>query len=81
MVSFIVFHVLMFLFGLGILTKVVPQKPISSALDYVHKTIGITTPSVELTRVIALVWIGSTVIIVDACLLLLLFITSLTNSR
>jgi hypothetical protein len=49
-------------------------------LGYLHKTIGITTPSLKQVRTVALIWIGSTIIIVDGFLFLLVFITSLSNS-
>ncbi len=79
MVSIIVFHALMVLLGLGILSRVVPRELVSSMLGYLHKTIGITTPPVEQVRTIALIWIGSTIIIVDGCLFLLVLITSWSN--
>jgi hypothetical protein len=50
-------------------------------LGYLHKTIGITTPSPEQVRLVALIWIGSAIIIVDGCLFLLLFITNFSKSR
>ncbi len=79
MVGLIVFHVVMLLLGAGIIGRVVPVQLVSNALGYVHKSIGITTPPPELTRIIALVWLGSTVVIVDGCLALLLFIASLSK--
>lgn len=53
---------------------------VSNMLGYLHKTIGITTPSLKQVRTVALIWIGSTIIIVDGFLFLLVFITSLSNS-
>ena len=80
MVSIVAFHVLMLLLGLGIVSRVVPSERVSNMLGYLHKAIGITTPFPEQVRTVALIWIGSTVIIVDGCLFLLVFITSLSNS-
>jgi hypothetical protein len=80
MVGIIVFHVLMLLLALGILSKFVSPQAVNNVLGYVHKTIGITTPSLEKVRVVALIWIGSTVIIVDGCLFLLVFITSFSRA-
>jgi len=80
MVNIVVFHVLMLLLGLGIVSRVVPTQLVRHILGYLHKTIGITTPSLEQVRTVALIWIGSTVIIVDGCLFLLVFITRLSNS-
>ncbi len=80
MVIIVLFHVLMLLLGLGILTRVVPTELVGNMLGYWHKTIGITTPSPEQVRTIALAWIGSTIFIVDGSLLLLLLITRLSTS-
>jgi hypothetical protein len=76
MSAIIMFHVLIILFGLGIIGRVVTLESISKVLSYLHKSIGITTPSMAQTRAIALVWLGSLLIIVDGCLLLLVFIAS-----
>ena len=80
MVAIVVFHVVMLLLGLGIGSRVVPTDLVSNMLGYLHKTIGITTPSLKQVRTVALIWIGSTIIIVDGFLFLLVFITSLSNS-
>ena len=80
MAGFVVFHVLTLLLGIGIVTRVVPVEVVSNMLGYLHKTIGITTPRSEQVRTIALIWLGSVIVIVDGCLLLLVFITKLVNS-
>jgi hypothetical protein len=80
MAGFVVFHVLMLLLAIGIVSRVVPAEVISNLLGYLHKTIGITTPRAEQVRTIALIWLGSVIVIVDGCLLLLVFITRLVNS-
>ena len=77
----VVFHVLMLLAGLGIVSRVVSTQLVSDMLGYLHKTIGITTPSPEQVRLVALIWIGSVIVIVDGCLLLLLLITNFSKSR
>ena len=79
MVAIVVFHVVMLLLGLGVGSRVVPTELVSNMLGYLHKTIGITTPSLEQVRTVALIWIGSTIIIVDGFLFLLVFITKLSN--
>jgi len=80
MIAIVAFHIVMLLLGLGIMSRVVPPELVSNMLGYLHKTIGITTPSLQQVRTVALIWIGSTVVIVDGCLFLLVFITSLSNS-
>jgi hypothetical protein len=74
MVGIVVFHLLMLFLGLGIISRATPVKLISDMLGYLHGTIGITTPSREQVRTIALVWIGATVVMVDGCLVLLVVI-------
>jgi len=80
MVSIVAFHVLMLLLGLGVVSRAVPSELVSNMLGFLHNTIGITTPSLEQVRMVALIWIGSVIIIVDGCIFLLVFIASLTNS-
>ena len=79
MISIIVFHALMLLVGLGVATRLIPEQLIVDSLSYLHTTIGITTPQPQQSRMIALIWIGSTVVIVDGCVLLLLIVTSLVK--
>jgi hypothetical protein len=76
----IAFHVLMLLLALGTVTQFIPVRLVGTFLGYLHNTIGITTPSVEKVKMIALVWIGSITFIVDGCIFLLVSITRLSNS-
>ncbi len=80
MVTIVVFHILMLLLGLGVGSEIVPAQRVSTALGYLHNSIGITTPAERQVRMVALIWIGSIVFIVDGCLLLLLFITKLVHA-
>jgi hypothetical protein len=80
MAAIVVFHALMLLLGLGIVSRVVPPQLVSDMLGYLHKTIGITPPSPEQLRMVALIWVGSVIVIVDGCLFLLVFITRLSNT-
>jgi len=79
MVAIVVFHVVMLLLGLGVGSRLVSTDLVSNVLGYLHKTIGITTPSLEQVRMVALIWIGAAIIIVDGFLFLLVFITRLSN--
>lgn len=76
MTGIIVFHALTLLLGIGVALRVISTERVSDFLGYLHTTIGITTPPVEQVRTIALIWIGSMVVIVDVCLLLLVFVAS-----
>ncbi len=79
MIGIVGFHVLMLLLGIGIAVRVISAQRVSNALSYLHTTIGITTPPLEQVPMIAIIWIVSTVVIVDGCLLLLVFITKLLH--
>jgi hypothetical protein len=79
MVAIIVFHILILILATGILARLIPQTLVSNALGYLHSTVGITTPPEQKARSFAMVWLASTVVIVDGCLVLLLFITKLLN--
>jgi hypothetical protein len=76
-ISIVVFHVLMLLLAIGILSRVTLLQRVSGVLGYLHNTIGITTPPPDQVRMVGLIWIGSVVVIADGCLLLLLFLTKL----
>jgi hypothetical protein len=76
MLSIAIFHALALLLVVGIVTRLVPPNFVGEMLVYLHKSIGITTPSQNQVRMVALIWIASAVIIVDGCILLLVFITS-----
>jgi len=80
-VSIILFHIVLILLGLTIVTGVLPTARVSNALSYLHKSIGITTPSAKQVRMVVLIWIGSAIVMLDGCLLLLLVLTSLSNTR
>jgi len=79
MIRVIGFNVLMVLLGLGVATPVLPTRLLSNLLRYLHAAIGITTPAPDKVRMVALIWIGSGIILVDGLLLLLVFLTSITR--
>jgi len=79
MIGIIAFHVLMLVVGLGVMVRIIPPQLVTTALGYLHSTVGITAPTGQKARGFALVWLAATVIVVDGCLLLLLFITRMLN--
>lgn len=79
MIGIVLFHVVMLVLGLGIGSRVVPVQRVSDMLGYLHNAIGISTPPLEQVRTIALIWIGSAIIIVDASIFFLVFITKLLH--
>jgi hypothetical protein len=80
MFSLIAFHVVIFGLAIAVMTRVIPTQSVSNSLGYLHKSIGITTPSPQQVRVVALIWFVSIMIIVDGCLFLTVFIASLAHS-
>ena len=81
MVGILTFHVVLALLAVAIATKIVPPDRVGTTLGYLHNAIGITTPSPDRVRMVALIWIGSAIIIVDGCLFLLVFIASTSMTR
>jgi hypothetical protein len=81
MAGIVVFHVLLLLLSLGIVTRFVPASRVSNTVSYLHKAIGITTPSASQVQMVALIWIGSIIVIADGCLFMLVFIAKLSNAR
>jgi hypothetical protein len=75
MTSAIIFNILMILGGVGIATGVVPAALVAGTISVLHKIIGITTPPPNQLRVVALIWIGSVIVIVDGMLALTVFLT------
>jgi hypothetical protein len=80
MAVIIAVHVLILLLGLAIGTRVMPQSSVAGAIDYLHKTIGITVPATDQVRMVALIWIGAVVVIADGVLLLLVFLATQTHA-
>jgi hypothetical protein len=79
MAAIVVFHILLFLLGLGVVTRSVPTSRVGSTLGYLHNAIGITTPSAGQVRMVALIWIGSILVMIDGCLFLLVFSTRISS--
>jgi hypothetical protein len=81
MVGLILFHILMLALGLVVASRVVAPEGVANLLGYLHKSIGISTPTPDQVRVVALIWIGCLVVVVDGFLFVLLFITHMSNMR
>jgi hypothetical protein len=81
MFGIIIFHIVMFGLGLIVASRIVSPEQVSNALGYLHKSIGITTPASEQVRMIALIWIGSIIVMVDGCLFLLVFLARTSIGR
>jgi hypothetical protein len=75
LIAVIAINVVMVLLALGIAGGVVPAKMFGGMVGVLHKTIGITLPSPENQRTVAVIWIASMIVIGDGMLFLLLFLT------
>ena len=71
MIGIVAFNMLMVLLGAAAASPLVPLQPLSDALSYLHTTIGITTPPPEKVRMVAMIWVGSVIVLVDGLLFLL----------
>jgi len=75
MTGIVIFNVLMIAIAAAVGTGLVPASRISSMLEWLHAIIGITPPAPEKSRLFALVWIASMIVIIDGLLSLLVFLT------
>jgi hypothetical protein len=69
-------NVALVLLALGIGSGILPANMFSGAVTVLHKTIGITLPSPDKERTVAVVWIASLLVIGDGILFLLIFLTT-----
>jgi len=76
MIGIVVINVVMLLLCAMVGTRIVPSSVLTSVLDWLHNTIGITSPPRERVRMAALIWMGSTIVIVDGALFMLVFFTT-----
>lgn len=75
MIGIAIFNVLMIAIAAAVGSGLVPASRVSSMLEWLHAIIGITPPAPEKSKLFALVWVGSMIVIVDGLLLLLVFLT------
>jgi len=74
MIGVIAINVVLVLLAFGIAGGIVPAKMFGGMVSVLHKTIGITLPTPEKERAVALIWIVSMIVIGDGMLFLLLFL-------
>jgi hypothetical protein len=75
MTGIVIFNVLMIALAVAVGAGLVPAGRISAMLEWLHAIIGITPPAPEKSKLFALVWVGSMIVIVDGLLSLLVFLT------
>ena len=76
MIGILAANVALVLLALGIGSGILPANMFSGAVTVLHKTIGITLPSPDKERTVAVVWIASLLVIGDGILFLLIFLTT-----
>jgi hypothetical protein len=76
MVAILAANIVLVLLAVGIASGMLPARVFSGAVTVLHKTIGITLPSPDKERIVAVIWIASLLVIFDGILFLLLFLTS-----
>jgi hypothetical protein len=75
MIALLVFNFAMVLLGIGIATRIVPERLYTGLLDALHITVGITTPPPQKLRQVVLIWLATILFLVDGLLFLLVFLT------
>ena len=75
MIGIVAINVLLVVLAIVIATGILSAKAFSGAVTVLHKTIGITLPSPEKERTVAVIWIASMILIGDGMLLLLFLLT------
>jgi len=75
MIGILVANVVLVILAIVIAAGILPAKTFSGAVTVLHKTIGITLPSPEKERTVAVIWIASMLLIGDGMLLLLFLLT------
>ena len=75
MVAIFVANVVLVLIVLGIGCGILPAKVYRGAVIVLHKIIGITLPSPDKERIVAVIWVSSLLIIGDGILIMLLLLT------
>jgi len=58
-----------------IAAQILPSRMYTDALTILHNTIGISPPTEQNARMVALLWIGSLLLITDVLLFMLVFLT------
>ena len=79
MLGILTANVVLMVLAIGIATGILPAKTFSGTVTVLHKTIGITLPSPEKERTVAVIWIASMLLIGDGMLLLLFLLTGTTT--
>jgi hypothetical protein len=72
MIPILVANSVMVLLVAGIAAGILPARIFSGAITVLHKTVGISLPTPDKERVVAVIWLASALLIGDGTLFLLL---------
>lgn len=77
MIGIAAFNLVIVLLGAAAASPLISTEVLSDMLSYLHTTIGITTPAPDKVRMVALIWLGAMIVLVDGLLFLLVFLMRL----
>ena len=75
MIGILTANVVLVLLAAGIASGLLPARTFSGAVAILHYTVGITLPPPDKERAVAVIWIGSMIVIGDGTLFLLVLLT------
>jgi hypothetical protein len=81
MLGILAFNVLTIALAAAVGLGLVATARVSSMLEWLHAIIGITPPEAAHVRFFAVVWIASTIVLVDGLLFMLVYLTTHLMSR
>jgi hypothetical protein len=81
MTGIVLFNVLTIALAVAVGFGLVSTARVSSMLEWLHAIIGITPPEAAHARIFAVVWIASTIVLVDGMLFMLVYLTTHLMSR
>jgi hypothetical protein len=76
MTGVIIFNVFILAVGAGIASGIIPAKLILPLLSGLHNTVGVTMPTPDKVRMVALIWLAFVLAIVDGAVFLFVFLAS-----
>jgi hypothetical protein len=74
MIGVLIFNAVMVLLCAAIAFDLLPGNLFNYLIEFLHNTIGISTPPPKAVRIAALIWLVSMIIIVDGLLYLLVYV-------
>ena len=76
MTGIVLFNILTIALAAAVGFGLVSTARVGSMLEWLHAIIGITPPEAAQVRIFAVVWIASTIVLVDGLLFMLVYLTT-----